>query len=238
VWSATEILDACLAALRDASAQIEFEQAVRGLDALREVELHPILAEGLQRSLQSSVLREVPYPAAQIVRDGARPKRSERERCDLVVLPQGARKIRDSVEEARRLDAAANTLFGATEERAIETSADASPEDCFWLEVKAVGQHVVVDGAARANRGYSSELRQAVASDVAKLAQAPQIAHGAMLLVLFAESERVASHDWRLVADQAAGIENAGWQRHNCMPINDRIGNHVCLAGLIPIRKS
>lgn len=235
MWSSTEILNSCLEALRAASAQIELEQAVRGLDALSEVELHPILARGLGLALGREVLREVHYPAAELVGKGGWPRRSERERCDLVVLPAHASRLRDSVSEARRLDAAAATLFSAAEARAIQDSTDARPEDCLWLEVKAVGQNVVVDGAARPNRGYSSELRQAVVTDVAKLARASQIHQGAMLLVLFCESERVASHDWSVVAAQVAGIEHAGWEKHDHLPINDRIGNRACFLGLIPV---
>lgn len=55
------IADAMLDALRRREAELRDEQAVRGLDSLDEVELHPLLAEGL-RGLGIGVLREQAYP--------------------------------------------------------------------------------------------------------------------------------------------------------------------------------
>lgn len=237
MWTTAEIHAACLDSLVAHAQALEAEQAVRGLDALSELQLHPILAAGLAEELGLHVLREVPYPAAHVVREGKRPKRSERERCDLVLLPAGATKLRDAVEDAKRIDAAAGTLFGASEVSAVDQSREPLPEDAFWLEIKSVGQHVIVDGAARPSRAYASELRQALRTDLAKLAGAEQIRTGGLLLVLFADSERTASHDWDVAMEGVAGTPSLAWARTGCAPINERIGNHVCFVGLAPIDK-
>lgn len=237
MWNSAEILGACAAALRLHADQIELEQSVRGLDAMSEVQLHPILATGLSRQLSCAVLRETVYPAPDALATGRRPRRSERERCDLVLLPPGATRLRDAVLEAARVEAASDTLFAGAEARAIQVDPDPLPEDAFWLEVKSVGQFVVVDGAARPNRAYGSELRRAVRSDVEKLAAAPGVRAGAMLLVLFAEDLRVASHDWSVAAREVAGIAGVGWERTGALEVNDRIGNRVCFLGLLPVQK-
>lgn len=58
---AYDLADAILAEFESCERQLRDEQAVRGLDSLSEVELHPIIAAGLS-SLSIGVLREVPYP--------------------------------------------------------------------------------------------------------------------------------------------------------------------------------
>lgn len=238
MWNSAEIHAACLHALAAHAAELETEQAVRGLDALSEVKLHPILARGLRESLSLTVLREQPFPAAALVQQGVRPTRAQRERCDLVLLPSGATRVRDAVAEATMLDQAAPTLFASTEAQQILASTEPLPEHAFWLEVKSVGQFGIVDGAARACRGYSSELRQALRLDLTKLSGAEQVRAGGLLLVLFADSLRTAAHDWSIVTGEVASISGVGWERSDSFKINDRIGNRVCFVGLVPIHKA
>lgn len=61
MWSTDAIVDAALTALRERELALREEQAVRGLDALEEVELHPFLAAGLAAH-GWGVLREQAYP--------------------------------------------------------------------------------------------------------------------------------------------------------------------------------
>lgn len=61
-WSLDDIADALADTLRERDAALTAEQAVYGLDALDEVELHPLLADGLARATPFGVLREQPYP--------------------------------------------------------------------------------------------------------------------------------------------------------------------------------
>jgi hypothetical protein len=80
-WSWSALADALAAGLARAAGAIELEQAVDGLDARRELELHPVLA---------AALREAGYgvfPEQRFPRDRSRRKRSAGARCDLVVTP-------------------------------------------------------------------------------------------------------------------------------------------------------
>jgi hypothetical protein len=58
---AADLADAVLAEFERRESLLRDEQAVRGLDSLSEVELHPIIAAGLA-ALEIGILREVPYP--------------------------------------------------------------------------------------------------------------------------------------------------------------------------------
>lgn len=78
-WSWSALADALAAGLARAAAEVELEQAVNGLDARRELELHPVLAAAL-RDAGYHVLAEQRFP-----RDRHQRKRSAGSRCDLVV---------------------------------------------------------------------------------------------------------------------------------------------------------
>jgi hypothetical protein len=75
-----ELADVLAAGLARAAAALDLEQAVRGLDACRELELHPILQAAL-RDAGHEVRPEVRFPRDQLQR-----KRSAGSRCDLVVV--------------------------------------------------------------------------------------------------------------------------------------------------------
>ena len=80
-WSWPALADALADGLARAAADVELEQAVDGLDARKELELHPVLA-GALRDAGYHVLAEQRFP-----RDRQERKRSVGSRCDLVVMP-------------------------------------------------------------------------------------------------------------------------------------------------------
>lgn len=89
-WSWSGLADALAAGLARAAAALELEQAVRGLDACREVELHPVLAAAL-RDAGYGVFPEQRFP-----RDRSQRKRSVGARCDLVVTPDAGTPLDDA----------------------------------------------------------------------------------------------------------------------------------------------
>jgi len=82
-WSWPELADALAAGVARAAEAVELEQAVRGLDACSELELHPVLQAAL-RDAGYGVFPEQRFP-----RDRSQRKRSAGARCDLVVTPDG-----------------------------------------------------------------------------------------------------------------------------------------------------
>src|SRR5690606_6705856 len=95
------LVDLAADALRNRSQELAAEQAVYGLDALSEVEFHPILAAAF-RAAGLGVWPEQPYPG----HPGKRPKRVERERCDLVLTESPDAPLRDPVAHRNELEAA------------------------------------------------------------------------------------------------------------------------------------
>lgn len=211
MWDLGLILSACAGALRGAARSLDEEQAALGIDALDELEIHPILRRGLTEA-GFGVISEQRYPQA-----GSRPRRSEGDRCDIVLTERPGDHLIDPL--------ASHTLFG---ERGVE------PEAALWLEVKVVGQFSITDGMARANPGYTSGLLSALTADVRKLAADDRIAHGAALLVLFNSDERIAEHDlgqWtRAVIERGLPISSPLCERFS---ITDRIGNGIATVALV-----
>lgn len=89
-WSWSALADALAAGLARAADAIELEQAVRGLDACRELDLHPVLAAAL-RDAGHGVFHEQRFP-----RDRTQRKRSAGARCDLVVTADAATPLDDA----------------------------------------------------------------------------------------------------------------------------------------------
>jgi len=89
-WSWSALADALAAGLARAAEAIELEQAVRGLDACGELELHPVLQAAL-RDAGYGVFPEQRFP-----RDRTRRKRSAGARCDLVVTLDAAKPLDDA----------------------------------------------------------------------------------------------------------------------------------------------
>ncbi len=88
-WSWTALADALAAGLTRAAEAVELEQAVHGLDARSELELHPILHAAL-RDAGYGVAAEQRFP-----RDRHQRKRSSGSRCDLVVTPDATAVLDD-----------------------------------------------------------------------------------------------------------------------------------------------
>ncbi len=212
MWSHPDLADAVEAGLRRRALRFDAEQAVRGLDGLDEVAIHPILAEALRRA-DFGVCREQRYPA-----DRRRRRESEGERCDLVLTP-----------DRQPLDAPWRepTLFDPPHPVALD--------DAFWLEVKVVGQYT----SHGPNSRYSAQLLTDAQLDVEKLSRNPGILHAALLIVLFARDEETAEHDlgaWldhclrRGLSVRSPSIRVFG--------LTDRLGNRRCAMGVYPVRPS
>ncbi|MCC6284900.1 MAG: hypothetical protein IT439_06290 [Phycisphaerales bacterium] len=231
MWSTRDILDCTLASLSAREAMLRAEQAVRGLDALREIELHPLLAGSL-RATGLGVFAEQPYP----VPPTRRARRSERERCDLVLTPGPDLHVRDEVDAAKTLDAAVGTLFGPIAPAISRPPGEIDPGDAFWLEIKTVGQFTYTQGVPGPNGAYGTELRAAL-SDLSKLEEDAMIRTGALLLVLFVAAPEVASHDAGVVASRALerGLPVAS-RIEGGFPILDRIGNRWCSVQVFEVR--
>jgi len=217
MWDVFEIASMARDALHDSARRADEEQAVRGIDALDELALHAELRVGLGRNYP--VLAEQRYPASR-----GRKRRSEGERCDIVLLPQGAAvpgHLTDPLD--------AGTLF---------QGAGVDPRDALWIEVKGVWHHAVIDGVGRPNPAYASQLTRLVPSDLRKLAADESLDWAAMVVIAFHQDSAVADHDlsvWREklaftgVARATPIIERFG--------IADRIGNSVCSVVVVPVRE-
>lgn len=209
-WSTADIADAVAAGLRARRDHEDAEQAVYGFDALPELGLHPLILDAL-RSAGYGVYPEQRYPGS-----WARRKRSEGNRCD-VVLTRGGLPLRDP--EMR------DTLF--------EAGAGEDAETAYWLEIKTVAQFETGGPFRR----YSAELFSPVAQDVRKIREDEAIRFGGLLLVLFTQTREVAEHD--LVAWHTRCLDRGlpvSPPAVRGFAINDRIGNGWCAAAVFGVR--
>jgi hypothetical protein len=209
LFTIADIADIVEAGVRRRCAALDLEQAVAGLDALEEVELHPIIAE-IFAEAGYGVYREQRYPA-----DRTKRRESEGERCDFVLAPD-ARPL-------RRPDAKA-TLF--------EPDDAVDPGEAFWLEMKVVAQFT----REGPNRNYTSELLSTVRHDITKLSKDPDILRAGLMILLFVRDAGVAEHDlgvWQnRCLDRGLPI---GAPSRRFVPITDRIGNTVCCVVIYPV---
>lgn len=207
------ICDSCAETLRERSLALDAEQSPYGIDALAELGLHPILHGGCRRA-GFVVLPEQRYPT-----HAARPRRSEGDRCDIVLLEPPAEHLADPL--------MAGTLFEGR---------GAAPEDALWIEIKVVPQFALVGGVACPNGAYSSLLLQSATADVRKLASDQRIRHAAIMLVLFTATEAVARHDvtaWACAClDKGLAI---GAPIVSAFPVADRLGNRTGAIVLTPV---
>jgi hypothetical protein len=210
-WSIAEIADAIESALADAARRNDREQSVRGLDALDELSVHPLLAGGLSAA-GYGVFGEQHYPTV-----GRRQRDSEGERCDLVLTP-GGRDLNDPSREP--------TLFDPPGAVALD--------EAFWLEVKVVCQFTP-EGP---NQRYASQLLSTVREDVTKLSRNRGIRHSALLIILFAEDRSTAEHDLAAWLDRCLGRGlPVGSPSLRTLRITDRLGNGVCTVALYPVAR-
>lgn len=206
-----DLADALEAGIRLATSELDVEQAVRGLDAMDELALHPVLAASLVAA-GYGVHREQRYPG-----DRGKPLRSHGERCDLVVTPDG-RPLRGPDDVP--------TLFDPADAVALD--------DAFWLEIKVVHQHTIEGPPS----GYGGQLLTTTSADVVKLARDRGILHAGLVIVLFAESRLVVEHDLDIWLDRAItrGLPVMA-PSLRCVDINERIGNAVCGIALYPVAR-
>lgn len=216
-WDLFEIAGLCARGIRAEDARLAAEHAVRGVDALDELALQVLVRGGI--AARYPVVAEQRYPAAR-----ARRRRSEGERCDIVVVPG------DAGDGAHLIDPLeAGTLFAG---RGVD------PRDALWMEVKCVWQHAICDGVARANPAYATQLVRLTAADVRKLAREDGVSWAAVVVVAFHATAAVAEHDlgvWR------ARMIEQGWAGGapivERFAITDRIGNGVCSVVVAPVRE-
>lgn len=230
MWLPDQIADVAAAALERHADALRLEQAVRGLDAMEEVEFHPLLADGFLAA-GFGAHREAPYPG----QPARRPKHAERERCDLVLTASPAAPLRDPVLELKELDAAAGTLFAPMAET-LSVAPGVNPDEAYWLEVKLVGQYCYTQGVPGPNRSYASELLSISARDIPKLARDPRINHAGLLLILFTADRQTADHDLAVFMhrclDKGLPVSSPSLARFD---IPEIIGNRLCTVSLTPL---
>jgi len=209
MWSVADIADALEIGLTHKAEQLDREHAVRGLDSLEELDLHPIIASALDEA-GYGVHREQRYPADQM-----KHKRSQGERCDFV-LTHDHLPLADVSDEP--------SLF--------DPPSAITSDEAFWLEVKVVYQYTQ-DGP---NHNYTSSLLTPSRLDVLKLAKDTGINHRGLLILLFSQDERVAEHDlaqWLHGAlNQNLPISSPSLRD---IAITDRLGNALCKIALYPL---
>jgi hypothetical protein len=211
MWSISQVADALAEGLARQEAQLRREQAVYGLDNLDEVGLHPLLAQALSQA-GFGAFAECRYPAAR-----GRRRKSEGDRCDLVVTPEG-RRLREPDAEA--------TLFDRPD--AVDLA------DALWLEVKLVRQFT--DGGPNAR--YAGALLRPPRGDVIKLASDGAILHAALLIILFTDSQATADHDLRIWEDRCLTRSvPIGVPAVRRVPISNRFGNACCTLALYPLAR-
>lgn len=213
MWDLRVICDACANGIRREEDRRAREQAPYGVDALDELQLHAALRAGLAAE-GFNVLAEQRYPHHR-----SKSRRSEGDRCDIVLAPPGAEHLLDPLD--------VDTLFGHR---------GADPADALWLEVKIARQFALTDGVAGLGTQYSSQLLTSAIADVRKLANDPSIEFAALALLLFAGAIDIATHDlsaWvNRCLDKSLPVASP-WT--STVSITDRIGNTCCLVACIPV---
>ncbi len=229
MWTAESVVEMLMSGLAVAESAGALEQSPLGLDALAETELHPILASGVEAA-GLTALREVPYPGAFTRRPLAR----ERERCDLVILPEGSSRLLDPLELLRAAEARQASLFAEVAEPLPD---GAAPEDAFWLEIKVVAQYAYVEDVPGPNGAYTSQLTRGPAFDIAKLAREPMVGAGGVGIVLFGAERDGVRHDlgvmFSAMLDRDLPISSPAIE---IMDIADRAGNASVGVCVVPLR--
>ncbi|MBY0112144.1 MAG: hypothetical protein K2Y21_04940 [Phycisphaerales bacterium] len=226
MWQGFDAATVLGAALERREKMLREEQSVRGLDAMREVELQQVLGAGCEAA-GYGVLREVGYPtlSEQVS------SRAARLRCDLVLTPAPGQKLQDALTLRREKAEVAGTLFAEASSPAAPSGggAEVKASECLWVEVKTVAQFTYTHGVPVPNRGYGSELTAALRTDLDKLSRDEAILDGCVVLVLFTLDERTARNDVVAAAnrclDHASAIASMS---SRSFAITDRAGNACC----------
>ena len=231
VWSIDQIADLMAESVRQENLRLREEDAVAGIDALDETQIHPILAAAFTQT-GLGVLREHHFPTPK----KARPRNSERERCDLVLTHDPSGILIDPVEVDRREHELSGTLFAPVAQEAA-AMVGTPAEDALWIELKVCGQYEFVSGVPCPNTAYSTGVIRGPAVDIRKLAREKAILFAASALILFAQDEPTARHDLQIAAhkwlDQSLPIREPVVR---IVPIDERIGNTVAAICLTAVR--
>lgn len=233
-WDGGRLIEILADAVRRESDSLGREDHWRGVDAYDETEFHPVFAAAFRRA-GFGAHREVLYPGQR----GRGRRRSERERCDLVLTPAPGQRLAD--EEQGDREAIAEARGGLFEPLARDAArrreaGHADPGDACWIEVKTLGQFCYREGVPGPNTRYASEL-MAAGKDLTKLARSESILHGWLAVVLFAQDERIARHDLQQFAARLLARDAPlGDSMLVTLPIPDRIGNAAAAIGLYRAR--
>jgi len=232
MWSHSDILTPIRQHFELLDREIREQQAVRGLDSLREIDLHLHISQSFSDAPPASA-RECYYPSPAI----ELPKGTHRERCDLVVLPEGKISLYDPVDAHKVMHSASGTLFEAVATPPAIEPTQCAPIEAFWVEIKVIAQHRYIDGVPTPNAKYAHELLSGPSADVVKLASEPQIRHAGVLVVLFTEYEEAGVHDLSMAIREMIDRDlPVGLPDYESFPIVDLGGNAWCTLGLIPLR--
>ncbi len=219
-WDYALLVELAASGLAREAQRLAADQSVRGIDAVGEILLHPLLRAGIA-SGPYRVLAEERYPPSR-----SKKRRSEGERCDFVVID-----TRDAPDAHHLVDPlAAGTLFG---------SRGADPEQALWVEVKVVHQWMLFDGGIRANPAYSSLLLREATSDVRKLSKERGISAAAVLIVMFTDTAATAQHDlgeWHKRCVLMGLPVSVPFVQQ--FAITDRLGNGSCSVALAPVHRA
>ena len=233
--TAPDALDAMARGIADDEVRRVEEHAPTGPDALDERDLHAVLAAGL-KSAGIAVVRECPFP-----RDpGGRVLPRDRERCDLVAMPEGAESVFDPVRERAEREAGENTLFAGELDRIADAARPPTacdPTQAAWIEVKTTGTHAYRDGVPGPNPVYADELVRGALADGLKLATAPDLGPRWVLSVVFTHDPDAIRKDLVTVAHRLLdhGVDTASPLTRE-VPIADRAGNTHAVLGLFEVR--
>lgn len=237
------ILSCITNALQRRDEALRDERAPLGIDSWDELAFHPLIEDAIHAE-GMGVYREFPYPGL----PGKRAKKTVRERCDLVITKHDWLRPRDPMEALNEIDnaplfasAVGDSIPGMSIDihtgevilTPIVTTTHGKPpltacslDDCYFLEVKALGQFTYVDGVPCPNTRYASELIGALSKDLKKLNNDERIMQGGVLLLLFTATEDVAEHDLpaalHRTLDKGVPFRSPRWQG---FPIADRVGN-------------
>ena len=207
-WRLDEMVDAVAQVLERAEAELRLEQAVYGLDAMKETALQKVLADGLAAGGFAEVAREVHYPS------DIGKKRPSRQRCDLVLTPPGRPLLQKE------------TIDLFTDPNACP------PTEALWLEVKCAYQF---GEGGRSHSGYGDQWRNATVKDLAKIEAESLIREAGLLLIVFTAGEAVVEKDLELFEDVLARKEVlAGFRQVRTVPILERNGHTTVTAALWP----
>ncbi len=207
-WRFDEVADAFQRVLARAEADLRLEQAVYGLDAMKETKLQALLAERLIVDGFCNVAREQHYPSEVAL------KRPSRRRCDLVLTPPG------------------RTLF-VSDAVDLFTPPDACPPpQAHWLEVKCAYQF---KEGGRSHGGYGDQWRNATVRDLAKMEAEPLIREAGLALLVFTAGREVLEKDLELFEDVLARKEVlAGFRQVRTIDILERNAHTTATLALWP----